>query len=61
MIIYGIGLLFLGILGLVISYKRKLKDAYDDIFDKTNIYLGLIGGAVAIVFGIVIIVMSFSS
>ena len=56
--IYGLVLIIVGIISLFVSIKRRNDKDEEDVFDKTNIYGGIIGGVMCIFLGVFIIVNS---
>jgi hypothetical protein len=56
--IYGVGLIIVGVVSFFVSIKRKNDEEDEDMFDKTNKYGGIIGGVVCVFLGIFIIIQS---
>ena len=57
--IYGLILILVGVLSWYLSYKRYLKEKWEDLYDKTNVYGGMFIGVVAFIFGIVILLKEY--
>jgi len=56
--IYGVGLIIVGVVSFFVSIKRKNDEEDEDMFDKMNKYGGIIGGVVCVFLGIFIIIQS---